>query len=432
MPDIGIIGGGVGGTHLGLFLQQHGVPATIYTAKTPAEHLSARITNVVVRSGRTRARERALGVDFWDADAPNLEQFVVTINGPRPLTFSGALNPPAHVVDMRIYWARLLEEFARRGGSLVFRTLDTGAVEELSTRHDLLVVASGRGALSNLFPRLPEHSPFATPQRLVLAGLFRGIAYPRPLAFQAIVNRGHGEMLEFPLFSFESGLTALGIEAREGGAFSILGKFHKSRFDEQRSEFEATVLGLLRDYAPSVYARVDPARFAVARPLDIGYAAITPTVRRGYARLPNGRTILALGDAHITMDPVTGQGANKASHAAFVAGAAIGETTTFDEDFCARVTQQMCEFALPVSDACNARLVAPPQHVVDLLTAAARHQAVADFYTGGFNDPDRFWHIASRQDRTELITRLLIDGAIPAKPLEWDTIRALADSGAVA
>lgn len=137
-----------------------------------------------------------------------------------------------------------------------------------------------------------------------------------------------------------------------------------SGFDEQRSEFESTVLGLLRDYAPSVYARVDPARFAVARPLDIGYAAITPTVRRGYARLSNGRTILALGDAHITMDPVTGQGANKASHAAFVAGAAICEATTFDEDFCARVTQQMCEYALPVSDACNARLVAPPQHVV--------------------------------------------------------------------
>lgn len=47
MPDIGIIGGGVGGTRLGLFLRQHGVSATIYSAKTPAQHLAARITNVV-------------------------------------------------------------------------------------------------------------------------------------------------------------------------------------------------------------------------------------------------------------------------------------------------------------------------------------------------------------------------------------------------
>ena len=432
MPDIGIIGGGIGGTHLGLFLRQHGVTATIYSAKTPAEHLAARITNVVCRSGTTRARERALGVDFWDAAAPDLEQFVVTVNGPRPLTFSGALNPSTHVVDMRIYWARLLEEFAQRGGSLVFRTLDAGDVEELSTRHDLVVVASGRGALSNLFPRLPEHSPFENPQRVVLAALFRGIAYPKPLAFQAIVNRGHGEILDFPLFSFEPGLTALGMEAARGGAFAVLSRFHRSRFDEQRSEFEATVLSLLRDYAPSVYARIDTKRFAVARPLDIGYVAITPVVRRGYARLSNGRTVLALGDAHITMDPVTGQGANKASHAAFVAGAAIRESSVFDEDFCARVSQRMCEYALPVSDACNARLMPPAPHVADLLAAAARHQAVADFYTGSFNDPDRFWHIASRPERTDVIKKHLIAGTLSAKPLEWDTIAALANAGAVA
>jgi 2-polyprenyl-6-methoxyphenol hydroxylase-like FAD-dependent oxidoreductase len=430
MPDIGIIGGGVGGTHLGLFLRQHGVSATIYTEKTPAEHLVARITNVVCRSGTTRARERALGVDFWDEDAPDLEQFVVTVNGPRPIAFSGALNPPSHVVDMRIYWARLLEEFVRRGGSLRFRTLTADDVEGLATQHDLVVVASGRGALSNLFPRLPEHSPFQNPQRLVLAGLFRGITYPKPLAFQAIVNRGHGEILEFPLLSFEPGLTALGIEAVNGGGFTGLSRFHKSRFDEQRSEFEAAVLALLRDYAPSVYARVDPKRFAVARPLDIGYVAITPTVRRGYVRLSNGRTVLALGDAHITMDPVTGQGANKASHAACVAGAAICEATAFDEDFCARVAQQMCDYALPVSDACNARLMPAPPHVVDLLMAAAQHQPVADFYAGGFNHPDRYWHIVSRPDRTQSIKRRLIDGALSATPLDWDRITALAGADA--
>src|SRR5436190_2899952 len=155
MPNIGIIGAGVGGTHLGLFLRQRGVSATIYSEKTPAQHLGARITNVVCRSGTTRARERALGVDFWDADAPDLERFVVVINGSRPIALSGALNPPAHVVDMRLYWPRLLEEFAGRGGSVVYRTVNVDDVEALSARHDLLVVASGRGALSNLFPRLP-------------------------------------------------------------------------------------------------------------------------------------------------------------------------------------------------------------------------------------------------------------------------------------
>ena len=123
MPKVGIVGGGVGGTHLGLFLRKHGIAATIYSEKTPAQHLAARISNVVCRSGTTRARERALGVDHWDRLALDLEQFVVTVNGPRPLEFSGALTPPTHVVDMRIYWARLLEDFAAVGGELVYGTL---------------------------------------------------------------------------------------------------------------------------------------------------------------------------------------------------------------------------------------------------------------------------------------------------------------------
>ena len=104
----------------------------------------------------------------------------------------------------------------------------------------------------------------------------------------------------------------------------------------------------------------------------------------------------------------------------------------FDEDFCARVSQRMCEYSLPVSDACNARLMPPSQHVVDLLAAAARHQAVADLYTGSFNNPDRFWHIASWPERTEAIKKHLLAGTLSAKPLEWDAIIALANAEAVA
>jgi 2-polyprenyl-6-methoxyphenol hydroxylase-like FAD-dependent oxidoreductase len=115
MPRIGIVGGGVAGTQLGLFLRKHGIAATIYSEKTPAQHLAARLSNVVCRSGTTRARERVLGIDHWDELAPDLVQFVVTVNGPRPLEFSGALSPASHVVDMRIYWARLLDDFTAAG-----------------------------------------------------------------------------------------------------------------------------------------------------------------------------------------------------------------------------------------------------------------------------------------------------------------------------
>ena len=42
------------------------------------------------------------------------------------------------------------------------------------------------------------------------------------------------------------------------------------------------------------------------------------------------------------------------------------------------VERRVCEYAIPVSDACNARLQPPPPHVMRLLGTAAQHQAIAD------------------------------------------------------
>jgi hypothetical protein len=42
-----------------------------------------------------------------------------------------------------------------------------------------------------------------------------------------------------------------------------------------------------------------------------------------------------------------------------------------------------------------------------VLRAAAEHQAVADFYTSSFNNPDRVWKVRSRADHTEAALKLL-------------------------
>src|SRR5215475_3081961 len=66
MKNIGIIGSGIAGLHLGLFLQRHGVDATIYSDRTPEQIRASRLSNFVVRFDHTRERERALGVDHWE------------------------------------------------------------------------------------------------------------------------------------------------------------------------------------------------------------------------------------------------------------------------------------------------------------------------------------------------------------------------------
>jgi hypothetical protein len=397
MTHIGIIGAGIAGLHLGLFLRQQGVAATIYTERTAAQQLNGRLSNIVVRSAPTRARERMIGVNHWDNPETDLWRLSVYIGGERPLAFSGCFDQPAQVVDMRMYWACLLEDFAARGGQVVLGTLQAAELAPLSEQHDLVVVAAGRDRLTNIFPCLPELCPYDRPQRLVLAGLFRGIAPPQPHGFEINITPGHGEIIVLPTISFEPGLTGIGIEIIAGGMFDPL---RGLRYDDDPHYFDATVLELLHGYAPAVYARTDPTAFGLARPLDHTFTAITPATRRGYTRLPNGRHVIALGDVHVLMDPLTGQGANKASHAAWALGEIICEGQGFDEAFCQEAERRMMVYAGPVAASCNARLQPPPPHVLTLMGAAARNQAIADAYADGFNHPDHFWEIVSSPEHT--------------------------------
>ena len=64
---IGIVGAGVAGLHLGLFLRGHDVPVTIYTERSGDDVAAGRLPNTVGHHHHTLERERALGVHHWDA-----------------------------------------------------------------------------------------------------------------------------------------------------------------------------------------------------------------------------------------------------------------------------------------------------------------------------------------------------------------------------
>ena len=59
----------------------------------------------------------------------------------------------------------------------------------------------------------------------------------------------------------------------------------------------------------------------------------------------------------------------------------------------------MWAFTGAVTAACNARLQPPAAHMVQVLGAAAQHQAVADAYAWGYNHPDRFWERVASPER---------------------------------
>ncbi|HEX6292567.1 MAG TPA: styrene monooxygenase/indole monooxygenase family protein [Herpetosiphonaceae bacterium] len=390
MKQIGIVGAGIAGLHLGLLLQQQRVRVTLYAERTPEQHLAGWLSSVVTRFGPTRERERALGVNHWDLPDFGVFCFYVNIVGEQPLTFCGHLSQPAAVVDMRIYHATLLQDFVGRGGQVEYGTLEPADLERLSEEHDLVVVATGRGSLTDLFPRIEEYSPFSAPQRHLFGGLFRGVSYPDPLGVTYAIVPGQGEISAIPFYSFEGRQSALFCEAIPGGAFDVLTQMS---YADDPQHFEATLLDLIRVHAPPIYERINPAEFGLTRPLDLIQGAITPVVRRGYAQLPNGKWVVALGDAHALNDPCIAQGANAASHAAWMLGDAILQRASYDEAFCREVEQRVWEYLGAATAWTNETLAPTFAHVGELFAAAGQSQTIANAVVDNFADPQGGWAI---------------------------------------
>jgi 2-polyprenyl-6-methoxyphenol hydroxylase-like FAD-dependent oxidoreductase len=395
MKNIGIVGSGIAGLQLGLYLQKHGIGATIYSDRSPEQIRASRLSNFVVRFGHTRERERALGVDHWDFPDFGVFGVHMHVGIEPPLVWSGSFKRPASSLDMRIYQSTLLEDFASRGGKVTLGALESSDVAQLSERHDLIVVASGRGSLAEMFPRDPARSPHTHPQRLLTGAFFRGLDFPDPLGVIYTISPGNGEIFQAPFTTFNERVCSILFEGIPGRAFEVL---MRMRYEDDPKKFEATVLELLRKHAPPIYERVKLKEFGVLRPLDVLQGAVTPTVRHGYTPLADGKFAMALGDMHILNDPIIAQGANTASRCAWLLGEALLQDRQLDETFCRETEQQLWEGGRAATEWTNMILQPPPPYVIELFAAAAQNRALADELTENFNEPERNWEIFSNPE----------------------------------
>jgi 2-polyprenyl-6-methoxyphenol hydroxylase-like FAD-dependent oxidoreductase len=396
MAGIGIVGSGVAGLHLGLFLRAHDVPVTIYTDKDAEQVAGSRLPNTVGHHHHTLERERALGVHHWDATTYGYACHHHYVHGPG-LRFRGDFEHPSNIIDYRLYLPRLMEDYEERGGRLVIvPAMEAEDVERISADHDLMVVASGRGSLGAMFGRRPEKSPYDRPQRRLHAGIYHGITYSEPKGVGFCLSPGHGELIELPIFSREGFADALLFETIPGGDLEILADI---RYDDDPALFERTVLQKLEEHFPMVFERVDPRDFHLMGPRDILQGALTPTVRQDWVRLGSGRYAIAVGDVHTVVDPVIGQGANAASYSAWTVGEAIVSDLAYDERFCERVARDRDERVMGISDWTNLMLN-PPQHVIELLMAMAGNRVLCDAFTANWDRPERNLDALATPERT--------------------------------
>jgi 2-polyprenyl-6-methoxyphenol hydroxylase-like FAD-dependent oxidoreductase len=318
---------------------------------------------------------------------------------------------PARAIDDRIYLPTLTEDFVERGGRLEVAPVEAKDLGRIAERFDLVVVATSGNSFANLFPCDPALSPYDRPQRYWLTGLFAGIRLSEMRGAILSVVPGCGEAVAFPLLGRTGTVGALAISSHHPDQFAML-RVLLSRRD--RTGFHAALLRKLKQLHPAIHEQIDDARFALQGPDDVAQAAVTPVVRHPHAYLGDGKYAIALGDAHVAVDPLLAQGANVGSYSAFALADAIEEADAFDLRFCEDVDRCRAARVLGASHWTNAFLRPPDDARIELMTAMSQDRRMAQEYFENFSRPDRQW---ARVGSAEGIRRWLREKRIHALQL---------------
>jgi len=393
---IAIVGAGIGGLHLGLYLLARGVGVTIHTDRRPEDYPKMRLLNTVAHHSVTVARETELGVNHWPTDQYGYYCHYHHFGGEQPIFFRGDFRSASRAVDYRIYLPRLMQDFAERGGHIEYGELKAADVARVADTADLVVVCSGKGPLGQMFEHDATHSPFDRPQRMLCVGLYKGVAEEPTRSVTLSVSPGQGELIDIPTLTFGGMAHALLMENVPGGDMEVLAKL---RYDDDPRAFLDTVLEKLEAHHPTVFRRVDRKTFDLANgPNDLLQGGVTPTVRQSHVSLGAGKLAIALGDVQAVVDPLCGQGANMASYAAFVLGEQIVSEAVYDERFGEIVDAKRRDRILGAARWTNMFLQPPSPELMQLIGTMSQDRALCDGFTDNFNRPEAQWNrLASPQ-----------------------------------
>ncbi len=384
MKRIAIIGAGQSGLQLALGLLGTGYEVTLYSGRSANEIREGRVMSSQCMFDSALETERDLGLNYWEESCPQVEgiSFVVPDGiGGKSIDWAARLDNYAQSVDQRLKISRWLEVFTSRGGELQIKAADLDDLAACARRHDLVVVASGKCALGQLFERDTERSPYSQAQRALALTYVRGMEPRIPYAavcFNLIPNVG--EYFVFPALTTSGPCEIMVFEGVRGGPMDCWSE------DLTPAQHLARSRELLKTFLPWEAARARNAELTDDHGILSG--CVVPTVRRPIARL-GGVPILGMADALVLNDPITGQGSNNAARCAEIylesiiergGGAADPEwmQQTFD--------RYWSGYAKWVTEWTNL-LLKPPAHVLRLLDCAGKNPAIASAFVNGFDDP---------------------------------------------
>ncbi|MFL4491242.1 flavin reductase [Streptomyces sp. VTCC 41912] len=396
MRRIAVVGAGPAGAQLALGLQAHGYDVTLVTDRDPDEIRRGPVISgqCTFDTASALQSERELGLHHWEGQAPDISGLAFSLVGPHGTpnaSWHAPLESPARSVDQRVKCAAWLEQFADGGlGEIVLHEAGVDDLEWYARTHDLVVVCTGKGELSRLFPRNCELSPYDRPRRALALTYVTGAA---PRAEEGAVHYrlvpGVGEYFSFPALAATGPCDVMVFEGVPGGPMDCWDDVRTPEDHLTRS------LEILHRFFPDEYERHRHARLT-----DNGGVLrerLTPTVRHPVARLASGRHVLGMADAVVLNDPITGQGSHNAAQAAthYLDSILRHGTAEFTPHWMQRTFDNFWrgwgQWAVGWT---NSLLTELSPHQRDLLTAAADLPSVAGALAAGFDDPRtlyRWW-----------------------------------------
>ncbi|MFI6300058.1 styrene monooxygenase/indole monooxygenase family protein [Nonomuraea sp. NPDC050790] len=384
MRSVLIVGAGQSGLHLALGLLKNGYEVTVVTGRTPEEMRSGGVTSSQAMFGTALACERAIGLDGWP-DCPPIEGIHLSVPGPdggRAIDWAARLDTPARSVDQRLKMPAWLEEVDRLGGKVVVHEATPADLEEYAARHDLVLVATGKGRLGSLFGRDAARSPYDSPQRALALTYVHGLR-PRPEHSAVCFNLvpGVGEYFVFPALTLSGPCEIMVFEGVPGGPMDCWGEVRTP------AEHLAMSRRILETFLPWEAERASGVELTDAKGVLTG--RFSPTVRRPVAVLPSGAAVLGVADVLVLNDPITGQGANNAAKcaAAYLEAILAHGERPFTPEWMTDAFERYWSQAGHATAWTNALLAPPPPHVLEILGAAGTLPEVAARFVNGFDDP---------------------------------------------
>lgn len=405
-----VIGAGIAGATAALGLVKAGFDVTLFSDRDRrALRDDVPPTGVAILFGASREWDARIAPDRYGlANTTGISVRLYSSEDgvrQRVLEFNPEFGYEAQAVDVRLRADDRIGEFLDLGGRFAVESVNPDRLDQIAADHDLVLVATGKGGLSDLFEVDRERTHYDRPQRRLLQVTLAAepgfdLTYrTRSDAAENLFNLDaqNGEAWFGPFQHKDDGATwsFLGFAKPDG-----LWAERFARVKDAQSARD-TVVDLYRDFFPEDAPEIEKLH-VIDDPKSWLSGAVTPTVRRAVGRTSSGRPVLAIGDTAIAVDPVAGQGAQNALvQVVELVAAAAAHQGPFDEEFLDREWERHWQRRGRATVEVTRLYLGDPDYADHLelsFPAAAESPAVGQALFGLLSDPVPLLEITSRDD----------------------------------